>query len=138
MQLKNLVKQYASVKEEINEAKRKAGIDEREDHLESLINQIKDIARSVSDEEIESANTQKIRIVVSRPFKKWYDLEAIRKFAKKSELTIVEKEALKVEVDSAKFEELVKSGLISREVRQKSFREEAQTPRVMISEVKPQ
>lgn len=132
MDLKALVKKYSALFLEIQTEKERAGISEKERNLEEIQNKIKDVARSVSDEEIgQSANSHFV-IRVDRPFRSWYELEAIRKFGKKSEIQLVEKEALKVEVDKPKFEELVKAGLISREVRQKSFREEALTPRVSI------
>ncbi len=131
-----MVRQYASLKEEIDEAKKKAGIDALEEKLETLTSNIKDVARSVDESAIESAHSGRFKVRVDRPFKSWFDLEAIRKFAKKPELAIIEKEALKIEVDKPKFEELVKAGFISREVRQKAFREEEMTPRVVIVEDK--
>lgn len=131
-----MVKQYATLKGEIDTLKESAGITVMEDRLDEITSKIKDVARSVEDEAIASAGYGKFRLSVSRPFKSFYDLKAIEKFASKKELGIIEETAIKKEVDKEKFEELVKSGFISRELKQKAFREEAQTPRVSIVEEK--
>ena len=132
MELKTLVRKYSTIFLEIQAIKEKNGIVEKEEELAELQNQIKDVARQANEDEIEQSANSHFTVRVDRPFKSWYDLEAIKKFGKKSEVQLIEKEALKVEVDKPKLEELVKSGLISRELRQKSFREEALTPRVSI------
>lgn len=132
MTLKGMVKQYASLSTELAEKKKKAGIDELEHELEQLAGKIKDVARASEPEVVEASSADGFRISIARSFRKWFDMQAIKKFASKAELQIITNEALEVEVNKEKFEELVKGGLVSRELRQKSFREEEMTPRVSL------
>src|SRR3990167_262972 len=132
MTLKGLVKQYASLSTEIAAKKEKAGISELEQGLEELATKIKDVARASDPEALLAAEADGSRVSVARSFRKWFDMKAIKKFASKAELQIITNEALEVEVNKEKFEELVKGGLVSRELRQKAFREEEMTPRVSI------
>lgn len=132
MGLKTLIKNYSALFLEIQQDKERVGISEKESKLSELQNQIKDVARAAEDKEIELSANSHFAVRVDRPFRRWYDLEAIEKFGSKSEIQLVKKEALRVEVDNSKFEELVKANFVSREVRQKSFREEPLSPRVSI------
>ena len=120
----------------VREIRENVGLVEKEKDLEDLDSQIKTIARDASDEDIADAVVGNFFLRIDRPYKKFYDFKAIQKCAKKSELELITKEALKVEVDKPKFEELVAAGLVSKEVKQKAFREEEQTPRVSILEKK--
>ncbi|KKL09191.1 hypothetical protein LCGC14_2568310, partial [marine sediment metagenome] len=117
---------------EIKKLKEKAGISDLENKLGELSAKIKDVARASEPSAIHQAESDGFRVTVARTFRKWFDMKAIKKFASKAEFQIINDEALKTELDREKFEELVKSGLISRELRQKSFREEEMTPRVSI------
>lgn len=136
MELKKLLKKRADLFLEVRELKEKSGLGEMEKNLEDLDSSIKTLAREASDEDIAAAVAGRFFLRVDRPWKKFYDFEAIKKYAKKSELDLITKEALKVEVDKPKFEELVAAGLVSKEVKQKAFKEEEQTPRVSILEKK--
>lgn len=136
MNLKKLVSDYGNVSKEIIKLKEENGILSLEEKLEKLQGQIKDIARSVSDEEIDKAQGSGFCVKVSRPFKKIYDLALLHAAASKQEWDIIQDNALKTEVDNEKFEDLVQRGAVSREVKLKAFREEAMTPRVSVLPIK--
>lgn len=78
---------------------------------------------------------QFVRVVYSPAFKKSYDLETVLSMItpkQKSKLT--ELGGIKQEIDRVIFEDCVKNGIIGVEVQQEAFREEEQTPRIIIKE----
>ena len=135
MTLKKLVSDYGNVSKELAVLKQRNGIDQLEEKLEKLQTQIKDIARSVSDEEIGKAQGGGFCVKVSRPFKKYYDLALLHAAASDQEWNIIQDNALNTEVDTEKFEALVNQGAVSRDVKHKAFREEALTARVSITKI---
>lgn len=98
--------------------------------------------RRVAEENLKSAvratgeNIENARFVVkaSPAFKKWFDWSKIKEIAKKPELAIIEKEAVRsVEIDPAAMQRLVMEGKIGANVVQAAFREEPLTTRVTIA-----
>jgi len=136
--IKKLLNQYTKLNLEIENDKRKFGIEEKEKKLEEIAVKIKEIARQASEQEINKAKNDFYYIRVDRPYKKQYDWKAIKKYATEEELKIIEKEALKIEVIMDKFNQLVEKGLVSRELRAKRgvFKEAPLTPRVSIVPIK--
>lgn len=132
--LKQLLKQYSDLADEIINIKAKTGLMEKEAKATEISNKIKDLARTASESEIETARTQTFYLRVDQPFKKWYDWDAIKKHATPTELKVIEKEALDIEVNRSVLEKLVEEGKVSRELRTKKgvFKEEKLTPRVSI------
>lgn len=132
--LKQLLKQYSDLADEIINIKAKTGLMEKEAKATEISNKIKDLARTASESEIETARTQTFYLRVDQPFKKWYDWGAIKKNATPGELIVIEKDALIVEINRSIFEKLIEEGLVRRELRTKKgvFREEKMTPRVAI------
>ena|SRR3990167_5946058 len=80
----------------------------------------------------ENIENKQIKVRVSPAFKKWFDYNTILKLAKPSELAIINERATITEIDKVVFEELVETGKIRPELKQKSFRETPLTPRVTI------
>src|SRR3990167_2496679 len=114
MTLKSLLQEYTDLIQTIGQDKL--------DRLEELGIEVKTAARELSDEEVGKVKTDLFKITISRPFKKYYDFKLLKKYATKAEYEVIEDKALKVEVDKLTFEELVKSGLVSKTLKQKSFK----------------
>lgn len=89
---------------------------------------LKEIAREIK----EPIENKFIRVKISQPYKKWFDVDVVLKLATPKELKIIEAEAMIAEIDKAKFELLVKDGKVRNELLQKAFREEEQQARITI------
>ena len=136
--LNKLLDSYTKLYLEIKNERDRIGLGAKEDKLVELTSQIKEAGRAATNEEVEKVGNKYFYIRRDQPYRKWYNLEAVRKFASRDELTLIEKKAVTSQIDKPKFEELIKAGLVSRELRTKKgvFEEEKQTPRVSIVAVK--
>ena len=122
--LKKLLTEYTNLIDKIGQ--------ENLDRMEELEKDIKTTAREAGDDEVAKAVTSSFSIRVDRKFKKYYDWALIKKYAQDNELTLIKDQAIKIEVDKVKFEELVKADMVSLKLKQKAFREEQMTPSVTI------
>ena len=130
--IKNKVEELCGAKEALdkflNDEKNKAIFAEYE-VFQQRINELTDEVKNLSREELIDTETDKIRVSVSRKFKSWYepsllDLKSIK--------TLKENNGIKTEVVKSVLEDLVKKGEISREASAKAFKEEEQTPAVLL------
>ena len=133
--LKEAVEEYSTLARRLEKMRESAGIIEAENEVREAEANVKALAREASEADVEKAATAHFRIRVDRPFRKTYSVEILRKYAMKEEMDIIEHEALSVEVKNDKFEDLVAAGMVSKQLKQRAFREEALSPRVSILKV---
>ena len=100
--------------------------------LQRLVQDTEQQLKSVAAAEGEIENDI-VQVKVARHYRKWYDVETLTKLSKPKEWTIITNEAAVINIDRSKFELLVKEQKIRAELMQKSFREEALTPRITIT-----
>ena len=92
---------------------------------------LKDIAKAVK----EGAENKYFRVVYSPKWKKWYDLEAVYSAATPDQKKLIDEKCLIQTIDKKKFDELIKSEDLPRELKQKAFREEEMASSVSIKKV---
>lgn len=134
--LRALLDARATLMAEIRAAKGRVGLFQMEDELQKLDLHIKETARAATEKQIADAGNDSIRLRVDRPWRKWYEWAVIRKFGTKAEIAAIEEAALNIEVDRTKLDALVEAGTVTKELRQKAFREEQMTARVVIEDLK--
>lgn len=81
----------------------------------------------------EGIENKLLKVKVTPAFRKYFDYSVILKIARPQELAIINEKAIATEIDRIIFEDLVETGKIRPELKQKSFREVALTPRVSIT-----
>ena len=99
------------------------------DSHQQQLNELTEAVKTASREELVDTDNDHVRVSVSRKFKSWYepsllDIKTIK--------LLKERDGLKTEVIKGVFEDLVKTGEITRELAAKSYREEEMTPSILL------
>lgn len=80
----------------------------------------------------EGAENKQYTVVYIPKWKKWYDLDAVYNAATPTQRKLIDENCLVQTLDKVKFEEMIKSEDLPRELKQKGFREEEMTAAVSI------
>ena len=107
---------------------------ELREKLDGDANVIKEAAK----DNLEGFENSRVKVSVVRNWKKWYDVDIALAEATPQEKKLIEKQCLNREIVKVEFEKLVDENQIRKELKQSAFREEEQSPRVLIKEINDQ